>query len=172
MRLANTIIVLLLTAAIFCGCSVQKAASSYHTSDSVRVEIRYKEIVKRDTIYVELPAQSAVKETRDTTSHLETKYAISDAKIDKDGILHHSLETKNTPIALPAETKTIVRDSIIYRDREAQVKEAELVERELTAWQKWQMRSFWILLSVIAAGLIWHYRKPIWSFILRIATFL
>ena len=172
MRHLKTIVVLLLSAAALFGCSTQKAVTNTHTSDSVRVEIRYKEVIKRDTIFVEIPQQSASRETRDTISHLETKYAISDAKIDASGILHHSLESKNVSISVPTEIKTIVKDSIVYRDMNVYVDKVQLVERELTAWQKWQMRSFWILLAIVAAGLVYYFRKPILTLIRRFITFI
>lgn len=156
------------TALLLYGCCAQRVVQEQSAVDSVRIETKYVEIIRRDTIVVEIPYQSAFRETRDTTSHLETKYAISDAKIDASGILHHSLESKNVPISVPTEIKTIVRDSIIYRDRDVRVKEVKLVERELTEWQKWQMRSFWILLSIIVVCLIYHFRRSVFNFIVRV----
>lgn len=149
------------------GCCPQRVAVESNVLDSVRVETRYVEVIKRDTIKVELPAQSVSRETRDTTSHLETKYAVSDAKIDARGILHHSLETKNVPIRVPVEHKEAKRDSIIYRYKDRVVSEVQLVERKLTEWQKWQMRSFWILLSVLLALLAYRFRKPLMALIRR-----
>lgn len=149
------------------GCRTQRIAMQSQTSDSVRVETHYIEVLTHDTCYVELPHQSVQRETLDTISHLETDYALSVARIGSDGVLHHTLESKNAPIPVPVEGKTIIKDSLIYVDRNVYLKRTEYVERELTSWQKWQMRSFWILLSAMLAALAYRFRKPIWSLIRR-----
>lgn len=99
-------------------------------------------------------------ENRDTSSHLETDYAESDARIDPDGTLHHSLRNKPQEKPVPVEVPQTQKDSIVYRDR--YISETIEVPRDLTAWQKWQMRSFWILLSGLAVFVI---RKPLLALI-------
>lgn len=59
-------------------------------------------------------------------------------------------------------TQTEQKDSIVYRDK--YVYEAMEVPRELTSWQKWQMRSFWILLVIVAGYVL---RKPLLALIRR-----
>ena len=166
------IIVTIIITTLLQGCGSQRVAMESISKDSVRVETHYVEVIKRDTIFIEIPYQSAHRETRDTISHLETKYALSDAKIDSDGILHHTLESKNVPIPVPTDTKTIIKDTTIYVDRNIYLKDVEYVERDLTDWQKWQMRSFWILLSVLLATLVYRFRKPIWTFVKTFITFI
>lgn len=130
--------------------------------DSVRVEVREKTVYIRDTVYMKIPAQSAENTTRDTSSHLETDYAESDARIDPDGTLHHSLRNKPQKQPVPVEVTHTQKDSIVYRDR--YISETVEVPRNLTAWQKWQMRSFWILLSAVA---VYVMRKPIMALVRR-----
>ena len=130
--------------------------------DSVRVEVREVTRYIRDTVFVEIPTQSAENTTRDTSSHLETDYAESDARIDPDGTLHHSLKNKPQKQPVPVDVPQTQKDSIVYRDR--YISETIEVPRELTAWQKWQMRSFWILLSGLA---IFVLRKPLLTLIRR-----
>lgn len=64
------------------------------TVDSVRVETIVRTEYIPDTVFVEVPAQSERQTVRDTTSHLETSYAVSDARINDDGTLSHSLANK------------------------------------------------------------------------------
>lgn len=124
--------------------------------DSVMVEIREKTVYIRDTVPMEIPAQTAENTTRDTSSHLETDYAESDARIDPDGTLHHSLRNKPQKKPVPVDVPQTQKDSIVYRTR--YISEANEAPRDLTAWQKWQMRSFWILLSVVAVYIL---RRPL-----------
>lgn len=130
--------------------------------DSIRVEVREKTVYIRDTVLVEIPVQSAENTTRDTSSHLETDYAESDARIDPDGTLHHSLRNKPQEKPVPVDVPQTQKDSIVYRTR--YISETNEVPRDLTAWQKWQMRSFWILLSAAA---VYVFRKPLLSLIRR-----
>ena len=150
------LIVLLLTA---CGTSRNLTNTK---QDSTRVEVR--EVVKfiHDTTFVEIPAQTAERTTRDTTSHLENDYATSDARVNSDGSLYHNLKTKPQKKPVPVETPVIRKDSIVYRDRA--VKELVPVERELTWWQKTQMKGFWIVLTILV---VYVFRKPLLNLIRR-----
>ena len=123
--------------------------------DSVRTVVREKTVYIRDTVWMKIPAQTAENTTRDTSSHLETDYAESDARIDPDGTLHHSLRNKEQEKPVPMDVPTTQKDSIVYKDR--YVYDTVKVPRDLTAWQKWQMRSFWILLSAVAVYVL---KKP------------
>ena len=100
-----------------------------------------------DTVFVEVPLESERQTVRDTTSHLETSYAVSDALITPDGALLHSLANKPQKKPIPTEKEVIYRDSMIYRDRvNTDIVE---VERKLTWWQQTQMKGFWIVLAVL-----------------------
>lgn len=98
---------------------------------------------------------------RDTTSHLETSYAVSDARITPDGALFHSLANKPQKKPVPTEKEVVYRDSLVYRDKI--VEKAVPVERELTWWQQTQMRGFWIVLAIIVVV----YRKKIFAVVRR-----
>lgn len=43
----------------------------------------------------------------------------------------------------------------VYIDRERVVK----VEKELTAWQRFRLRGFWILVAMVGGFVVWKYRK-------------
>ena len=119
--------------------------------DSVRVEVRERVIKIPDTVWIEIPAQSAERTTADSTSHLENDYAESNARINRDGTLYHDLATK--PQSVPAKTDkdVIYRDSIVYRDRdEKHAPEAKVVEvpRKKSWFDKTQQYGFWLLLAL------------------------
>lgn len=123
--------------------------------DSVRVETILRTEYIPDTVFVEVPVERERQTVRDTTSHLETSFAVSDARVNPDGALFHSLQNKPQKHPVPTEKEVIYRDSIIYRDRTNT--EIVEVERKLTWWQQTMMRGFWVLLAVF----LFVFRKPI-----------
>lgn len=147
----------LFLAFLLCSCGAGKRLPvQTEQQDSIRVEVREVTRYIRDTAFIPIPAQTAENTTRDTSSHLETDYAESDARINPDGTLYHSLRNKEQEKPVPVNVPTTQKDSIVYKDR--YLYETVKVPRDLTAWQKWQMRSFWILLSVVAVYVL---RKPL-----------
>lgn len=61
---------------------------------------------------------------------------------------------------------TVYRHKVdsVYIDKIREVK----VEKQLTAWQKFKMNGFWILVAVIGGYLVWKNRKGLLSLCLRI----
>lgn len=142
-------------------CPCRKAAVPT-VRDSVRVETQIRTEYVRDTVLVEVPAEEKAQAVRDTTSHLETTFAESDAAIMPDGVLYHTLRNKPQQHPAEVETKVVYRDSIIYRDR-IKTEHVE-VERDLTWWQQTRLRGFWILLAVV----VWLLRKPVVELVRRL----
>lgn len=149
-----TVVLLVLLGAGAC-CPCRRLATS--TADSVRVETRIRTEYVRDTLFVEVPAESTTQTVTTDYSHLETNFAVSDARIEPDGRLFHSLWNKpqNAPVAV--NTPVIYRDSIVYRDRT--INNIIEMERQLTAWQRFQMSGFWALVAVIACIIIFYIKK-------------
>lgn len=137
-------------ALILVGCCPCKQLAT-GTTDSTRVEIRERIVKVRDTVVVELPAERVEVITPDTTSTVQTSLATSTATVS-GGVLTHSIENKKTAIRKPTEVRVEVRDSIIYRDR--QTTKVVEVERELTAWQRFRLDGFWVLLSVVLLSVV------------------
>ena len=117
--------------------------------DSTRVEVKTVEKIIRDTAWVELPVIVERVATLDTTSFLENKYAKSEASVS-GGVLTHSLATKPVREPVSVESREIVRDSVVYRDRI--VREDIYIEKPLTRWQNFrlQLGSVSLILIVIA----------------------
>lgn len=130
--------------------------------DSVRVETIVRTEYVCDTVMVKVPAEEKAQTVRDTTSHLETTFAESDAAITPDGALHHTLRNKPQQHPAEVETKVVYRDSIVYRDR-VQTERVE-IERPLTWWQQTRLRGFWVLLAVV----VWLLRKPVAELVRRL----
>ena len=118
-------------------------------SDSTKVEVRTEVKTIRDTAWVELPVIVERVATLDTASVLENKYAKSAAFVS-GGVLTHSLETKPVREPVSVESREIVRDSIVFRDRI--VREDIYIEKELTWWQRFRLKvgSVSLILIVIA----------------------
>lgn len=140
----NILFIIILAAMTAC-CPCRHLTTS--TRDSVRVETVVRTERIPDTVFVDVPAERERQTVRDTTSHLETSFAISDARINPDGALFHSLENKPQKRPVSTEKEVIYRDSIIYLNRTNT--ETIEVERKLTWWQQTKMRGFWVLLAVV-----------------------
>ncbi len=136
---------------LFLSCRTGRQVVVVEARDSVRVEERVREIKVTDTLFVEVPAQSAERTTADSTSHLENDYAISDARIMVNGSLYHSLETKPRTDTLTQELSVQAKDSIIYREKV--IPQVVTVEKGLSDWQKIQIRGFGIFL-ILTSGYI------------------
>ena len=150
----NLLLILILAAVTAC-CPCRHLTTS--TADSVRVETSVRTEYIPDTVLVEVPVESERQTVRDTMSHLETSFAVSDARINADGSLSHSLANKPQKRPIPTEKEVIYRDSIVYRDRvNTEIVE---VERKLTWWQQTKMKGFWIALAIIVVV----YRKKIFT---------
>lgn len=126
------------------GCCPAKIASEY-MADSLRVEVRERVVHEIDTIEVAIPYEREVISTRDTTSHLETTYAISDAMIS-GGVLSHSLVTRPQLRKVEIKKPIVRRDSVIIRNsyREVTVE----VDKPDTWWGKTQKIGFWGMLAL------------------------
>ena len=125
---------LLLFTLLLTACGVARPVLE---SDNTKVEVKVVEKIVKDTAWVELPVIIEKRATLDTASTLENKYAKSEAVVT-GGVLHHSLQTKPVREPVSVESKEIVRDSIVYRDR-IQTKTVE-VEKKLTGWQQAKMK--------------------------------
>lgn len=122
-----------------------------------------------DTVFIEIPAQSAERTTPDKFSHLETDYAESDARINADGTLTHSLKNKaETPKPVPVKNTndTIYQDRYIEKPVEVQVPTE--VERNLTRWEKTRLNTWGWLATALVLLLVWTFRSPLLTIIGKI----
>ena len=153
--------VLIVTFCALPGCSpkiVERIVTEIR--DTTIVEIH--ERIVHDTARVEIPFIKEVNVTRDTSSHLENDYAISDAWVE-DGILHHSLQTKPQTIDAPVEVS--VADTTTthehYEKTDSTAIEIVEVEKPLSPIQKAKIGAFPWLVGAVLLLLLWVFRKPI-----------
>ena len=95
------------------GCRSNKPATNSiekHTNVSVRTEYIY------DTLYYQLPASEESIVTKDTISTIQNEYNISTA-ILSNGLLYHSLVSKDIKIPIEVRQEIITKDSIVYVDK-------------------------------------------------------
>lgn len=142
---------LCLIAVSLCACCPCRSLTST-TADSVRIETVVRTEFVKDTVYIDVPRE-VVREIVADSSHLETEYARSDARILVNGQLYHSLENKTQKRPVEAQTRIEYRDSVVYRDRVQ--REVVEVEKRLTAWQRLQMTGFWMFVTAILAIVAW-----------------
>lgn len=122
--------------------------------------IEYRDRVVHDTTTFEIEKEVEKIVTKDTTSHLENKYAQSDAMVS-GGFLHHSLESKPQIIEIPVEVH--VTDTL-WKESEVITKIKE-VEKELNWWQKMKQSTWGWMLFALAGALIYIFRKQILALI-------
>ncbi len=118
----------------------------------------------RDTVWRDFPLIVERVTVRADSSRLENRYATSDARINLDGSLSHSLATKPQREPIPIDRPVEDRDSIVYRDRKVDVEKIVEVERDLSWWQQTQIGGFWVLLAALAVAL----RKKWWTLVKQI----
>ena len=119
-----------------------------------------------DTLYYEVPTQTAQVVTHDSVSVLENDFAVSEVQLNKDGTLSHKLNTKPQSVPIPFEKPVETKTQVIYKDKRIEVPVP--VEKKLTVWQQFRLRSFWVLLAVALAALGWVCRKPLLTLIRRL----
>jgi len=147
-------------------CSHKNITNERSEKDSIKIEVRTETVYVTDTTYIEIPVHTAERTTADSVSHLENDYAVSDACINADGTLSHTLATK--PQKKPVEFQKPVehRDSIVYVDKIVTETSQQIVEveRKLSWWEKTRIYGCYVL----AILLVILYRKPIWKFVKKL----
>lgn len=137
----------LLITLLFSSCATPNVSLSTQR-DSLRVQIIEREVTLRDTVIIEIPKIVERVLLRQDSSLLLNEFARSQALIQPDGFLLHTLETIPQQLKEPIASQVVVRDSIVYREI-IKVERIE-VERRLSRWQRWQIGGFWLLLSSLA----------------------
>ena len=140
------IFVLMMFLVVGCGiCRKVQYVPVETKTDSVYVE----KLVK-DTVSVEIPGETVYVVAQDS-SHLETKWSVSDAKIDSTGRLHHSLTNKDIKI----------EKEIVYKEIEKRVEvekevpvEVEVPVKYVPDYYKWINGIFWALVGLFVIFIV------------------
>ncbi|WP_455670213.1 hypothetical protein [Phocaeicola faecalis] len=148
-----------------CGTQRKIPTTVVTEKENKNVEIRYEKIFVHDTAFIEIPAQTAERTTKDSNSFLENDFAESTARVNSDGTLYHDLNTKPQKKPVPTEHEYERRDSIVYVDKEVQVPVP--VERELSWWEANCIKWFPYSIIVILLEALVIFKKPMRSLIRR-----
>ena len=133
--------ILFLVMFLVMGCGICKKVQ--YVPVETKTDSVYVEKLVRDTLSIEIPGETVYVVAQDS-SHLETKWSVSDAKIDSTGRLHHSLTNKDIKI----------EKEIVYKEIEKRVE----VEKEVPVpvevkvpyvpgYYKWINIIFWCLVG-------------------------
>jgi hypothetical protein len=145
-----------------CTCRSLTSSETETNRDSIQIEYRERTVYVPDTVFWEIPVQTAERTTADSLSHLENDYVMSDARINQDGTLFHSLITKPQTKSVPTQHKVVIRDSIIYKNRYVDREKVVVKKMQLTFFQKmqiWGCRGF--LVAVVLLYVIKIFRTHI-----------
>lgn len=135
------ILCLIVAMGIVVGCRTVKSSEKENTetSDSVRIEYIEKIVKVPVTVTVEVPVEQKDRMTNDSTSHLETSFAVSDASmiwIDGVPFLRHSLENKPQKIAKKDSVPVKEKEKIMWKTRRVTYTKTVTLEKQLTLWQR------------------------------------
>ncbi len=172
MKATTTMLGVLVAICLTACSSTKKAAQTplpiVPIESSTDTKIIHTETI--DTVFITPPAQSAERTTPEKESHLETDYAESDARINEDGTLTHTLKNKTQPKPVPVKNSndTIYVDKFIEKSVPVQVPVE--VERELTWWQKTRLNTWGWLVTALALCIGWLSRKPLLTLARRLLT--
>lgn len=157
--LAFAIVCIIIIALLCCSCRCTKTGIvEVVVNDTIRETNTVVEYVP-DTIYIEVPAEEKERTTKDSTSHLETSYAESNARINKDGTLYHDLSNKSGERPVEVKTKVITKTNTLAINNK---KERTItIEKKLPFFKRMAVKFFpWVLAGFV--GLLgWTFRKPI-----------
>lgn len=151
------VVVLIITLLTSCRALKHGVTENKDTSDSVRVEYREKIVKVPVTVVVEVPVESKERVTRDSTSHLETSFAVSDASmiwIDGVPFLRHSLDNKPQKIEKSDSVSVVEKEKVIWKTRRVTYNKTEIREKQLAWWQKGLMWAGGIALAALVIFLV------------------
>ena len=126
------------------GCKTIKKSieEKSDVKDSVRIEYREKIVKVPVTVEVEVPVEVKEKFSNDSTSHLETSFAVSDASmiwIDGVAFLRHSLANKPQKIEKKDSVSVVEKEKIVNKVLRVTYTKTVYKEKDLAWYQKYLM---------------------------------
>lgn len=163
-------------AILMCACrTVRETSPPVVVTNTDSIVTEYVETVRFDTVRIEIPVpiELSKQTVRDSTSHLETSLAFSEAWINPDGSLGHSIKnkecvmTREIPIAV-TDTRT---DNIRETVREIPVPYKEIVykDKDLSRWEAVKLHAFWYLFGISFICLVVLFRKSLLKILKRLS---
>ena len=141
--------ILFLVMFMMVGCGICKRVQ-YVPVETKKDSVVVEKIVERtDTVEIEVPGESVYVIKQDS-SHLETAVAISDAKIDSTGMLHHTLKNKDVNLKKEIVYKDKIIEKRVEVEKEVPV-EVEVPVKYVPDYYTWINILFWCM---VGTGLI------------------
>lgn len=141
-------VLLVLLMLMITGCGINRVIQV--PVETKRDSVIIEKIVERlDTVEVEVPGEKVYVVAVDS-SHLETAVAISDAKIDSTGMLHHNLVNKDVNLKKEIVYKDKIIEKRVEVEKEVPV-EVEVPVKYVPNYYKWIHKLFW---CIVGTGLI------------------
>ena len=137
---------------LLASCGSKKIPVVVERTDSV-VIVKQKVVHVHDTIPFEIPSQTASNTTPEGHSFLENDFCWSTADVDSLGVLNHVLETKDRSIDIPIVKDSVIKDSVVYIDRDKPVPYP--VERKLTWREKVCINMMPVIIIVFVVENVW-----------------
>lgn len=143
-----------------------------NNQDSIKETTEVKTIYVPVTVEVPIPQQSESIVTAADTSRVETDVAVSEAWINEDGTLYHSISNK--PVTCTADTyvpQTTTDHNIeTIKTKEIPVPQpyAVEVERKLTLIEQIKLSSWWLLLIISLLSIGYILRNPLYKLVRKI----
>lgn len=143
-----------------------------NNQDSIKETTEVKTIYVPVTVEVPIPQQSESIVTAADTSRVETDIAVSEAWINEDGTLYHSIANK--PVTCTAETyvpQTTTDHNIeTIKTKEIPVPQpyAVEVERKQTLTEQIKLSSWWLLLIISLLSIGYILRNPLYKLVRKI----
>lgn len=162
---------------LFASCHSSKQAIPsepviLNNQDSVRETTVIKTVYVPVTVEVPIPQQSETKVSAADSSRVETDLAVSDAWINEDGTLYHSI--KNKPMSFTAEVNVPQRD-INHQVETVKTKEIPVpqpyaveVERQHTLMEQIKLSSWWLLLIITLFSVGYIFKNPLYKLVRKI----
>lgn len=163
--IAIIMVIMVLLGILFVGCKTIKKSinEKTDTKDSVRIEYREKVVKVPVTVYVEVPVENVSTTTKDSTSHLETSFAISNASmvwIDGVPFLRHDLKNKAQKIEKTEDVPVVEKEKVVYQTRRVTYTKTEIREKQIAWYQKVLMYAGIVgIFSFIIIGLLYWLRR-------------
>lgn len=132
------------------------SVSVKQSSDMEKAVISYKEFTTIDTMTLPIPRESISVCSMDSISILETSVAVSVARLKKDGTILHELHNKVQNCTIYVPSKTIIRDTIKFR----QVNTSEALKEKQVGRGCILMRLslYTLLVAMVSIGIWFLYR--------------
>ena len=143
-----------------------------NNQDSVKATTVIKTVYVPVTVEVPIPQQSEAIVTAADTSHIETDFAVSDAWVNEDGTLYHSIENKpvtiTTEASVPQTTTEHQVEAIKTKEIPVPQPYAVEVERKLTLMEQIKLSSWWLLLIISLFSVGYIFRNPLYKLVRKI----